>query len=105
MFLRVMDVKCLGDHRLWVAFSDGRAGELPWHPMVWGPANEALRNPAFFAQARLDPEFGVVQWPNGYDTAPEYLYFLAFQDDLTLEPLFREWGYRIDDRTGLKPAV
>jgi hypothetical protein len=34
----------------------------------------ALRDPAFFAHVRVDPEIGTITWPNGAHLAPEVLY-------------------------------
>lgn len=48
--------------------------------MVWTPAGssgevfEPLKDPAFFRRVRLNPETGTVEWPNGADLAPEFLY-------------------------------
>jgi len=33
-----------------------------------------LRDPAYFAQVRVDPELGTVAWPNGADLDPDVLY-------------------------------
>lgn len=35
---------------------------------------ESLRDPAYFAQVRVDPELGTVAWPNGADLDPDVLY-------------------------------
>jgi hypothetical protein len=35
---------------------------------------EPLLDPAYFAQVRVDPEFGTVLWPNGADPDPDLLY-------------------------------
>ena len=35
---------------------------------------EALRDPARFAEVRVDPDLGTICWPNGADLAPEVLY-------------------------------
>jgi Protein of unknown function (DUF2442) len=39
-----------------------------------GPVFEPLRDPAFFAKVRVDPELGTVVWLNGADLAPEVLH-------------------------------
>jgi hypothetical protein len=63
--------------RLHVEFADGTAGEVRLElflsaSRVAGTVFEALRDPAFFAQVRL--ELGVVAWPNGADLAPDAMY-------------------------------
>jgi len=35
---------------------------------------EPLRDPAYFAKLRVDPELGTVVWPNGADLDPDVLY-------------------------------
>ena len=55
-------------------FSDGLVGEMDLLPELYGEVFEPLRDPAFFAQVRVDPELGTIVWPNGADFSPEYLY-------------------------------
>jgi len=38
-------------------------------------------------------DHGVICWKNGFDIAPEYLFFLANKDDPKYKNLFLEWGY------------
>ena len=54
----------------------------PWH---------TLADPAIFQHFKLD--HGTVCWPNEFDVAPEYFYFLANKNNPTLQTLFRKWGY------------
>jgi hypothetical protein len=42
-------------------------------PLLEGPVFEPLRDPARFAELRVDSECGTVVWPNGADLAPEAL--------------------------------
>mgnify|MGYP003493365653 FL=1 len=39
-------------------------------------------------------DHGVIFWSNGFDIAPEYLFFLANKDKPELQSLFIEWGYK-----------
>ena len=78
----------LGSWRLRVTFSDGFSGianlrELRTRDGVFAP----LRNPAVFAEVRVDPELGTVVWPNGADVAPERLRELAEQHGPRTAPL------------------
>ena len=73
MLLHVTAVRALGGSALWLRFSDGAEGEVELGPELDGPVFGPLRDPAAFAQARLDPELRTVSWPNGADFAPEFL--------------------------------
>ncbi|MFM7192421.1 MAG: DUF2442 domain-containing protein [Microcystaceae cyanobacterium] len=35
---------------------------------------EPLKNPEYFAQVKVNPELGTIQWPNGADLDPDVLY-------------------------------
>lgn len=65
--VKVVDLKPMGDHRLWVRFSDGLEGVRDFADVVaqGGQMVEPLRDPAFFAKAFIS--FGVPSWPNGFD--------------------------------------
>lgn len=70
----VTAVEVLGDYRLRLAFADGTVGDVDFSTRTWRGVFEPLRDPAYFAQVRVDPEAGTIQWPNGTDMAPEPLY-------------------------------
>ena len=38
-------------------------------------------------------DHGVIFWSNGFDIAPEYLFFLANKNNPEYKELFTEWGY------------
>lgn len=72
--VRVSRLKRLGDYRLKLWFSDGRAGEWDFSELVRRetPVTRPFRDPAYFYQVFL--EFGGLTWPNGYDWAPDALH-------------------------------
>jgi hypothetical protein len=58
-----------------VRFQDGTAAEVDLSYLLdYGGVFEPLRDPAFFAELRADPQAGTIVWPNGADLAPETLY-------------------------------
>lgn len=69
--VHVTGVRYLGGYRLWLQFSDGAEGEIDLEGELWGEVFEPLKDPAFFALAKLDLD--TVTWPNGADLAPEFL--------------------------------
>jgi Protein of unknown function (DUF2442) len=91
--IKVTDAKHIDGGKFELAFSDGRRGRVDLSGVFEGPMFEPLRDPDFLARGTLDPETRTLTWPNGADVAPEYLYFLAFRNDVDLSGLFHEWGY------------
>jgi hypothetical protein len=72
---RIQTLTVLPGHRLAVTFQDGTHGVADLSSVL--TAHEcgifsALKETAFFAQARL--ELGVVTWPNGADLDPVWMY-------------------------------
>ena len=66
MLKDIVAAKALDGHRLHLRFEDGAEGVVDLF--------EPLRDPAYFAQVRVDPELGTVAWPNGADLDPDVLY-------------------------------
>jgi len=77
MIIHVTEVKVVGPHSLEVAFDDGTRKRINLRRELYGPVFEPLRDPVYFAQARLDPDARTVAWPNGADFAPDFLYQMA----------------------------
>lgn len=75
MLKDIVEVRALGEYRLYLRFEDGVAGELDFAGRlrfhgVFAP----LRDPTVFAQVRVHPELGTIVWPNGADWDPDVLY-------------------------------
>ena len=74
MIIHITQVKVSAPYSLELTFNDGRRKRINLQHELYGPIFEPLRDPAYFAQARLDPDTHTVCWPNGADFAPEFLY-------------------------------
>ncbi|KQY82505.1 hypothetical protein ASD25_25230 [Brevundimonas sp. Root1423] len=71
--VRIRKLQRLGEYRLKLWFSDGRAGEWDFSDLArrGTPVTRPFEDPAYFDRVFL--EFGALTWPNGYDWAPEAL--------------------------------
>jgi hypothetical protein len=73
----IRGVEHLGGFRLRLTFADGLVTVIDLAERLAGdvgPVFEPLRDPTFFAEARVDLELGTVVWPNGADLAPDALH-------------------------------
>ena len=70
--LRVKDVDYQGDYRLALTFSDGVLKVVDLEPYLTGEVFGALHDKEQFIQYALTPV--TIEWANGADLAPEYLY-------------------------------
>ena len=74
MDYHIAEARYVGGHVVWLRFRDGTAGEVDLSAELDGPVFAPLRDPAVFAQFRIDPSFHTLVWPNGADIAPEFLH-------------------------------
>ena len=75
MLQDVVSANWQGEYRLYLRFEDGVEGVIDLSPYLsFRGVFEPLRDPAYFAQVRVDPELGTVTWPNGADLDPDVLY-------------------------------
>jgi Protein of unknown function (DUF2442) len=65
--VKVVKLKAMDEHKLWVRFSDGTEGVRDYSDLLdeSGPMVEPLKDQAFFKKAFIS--FGVPTWPNGFD--------------------------------------
>ncbi len=86
MLPNVTFVRPVAPYRLFLRFDDGVEGEVDIAGMVpFQGVFEPLRDPAYFAQVRVEPELGTVVWPNGADLDPLVLYTAVTGRPLTME--------------------
>lgn len=81
MFLHVTSVECLEDYKLRLKFNNEEVRTVDLSQELYGEIFETLREIDFFKQVSINPETNTIEWPNGADFAPEYLFDLtpAFQ--------------------------
>jgi|ERR1017187_6472480 hypothetical protein len=80
-FIRKYEI--LGDHSLKLTFEDGFVRDVDLTPILYGKLFAPLRDPAYFKQVRLEPDFQTIEWPNGADFDPETLYnWDRYRDDM-----------------------
>jgi len=71
--LKVVSVRALEGHLLWLRFSDNEERVFDARPLFEYPVFARLKNPETFKSVYLD--YGVPTWCNGeIDVAPESLY-------------------------------
>ncbi|MGQ0431507.1 MAG: DUF2442 domain-containing protein [Microthrixaceae bacterium] len=69
---RPVAVEVLPPYAIRVTFDDGVVNDTDLADELWGPMFEPLKDPAYFAQVRV--EGGDVVWPNGLDLDPVVLH-------------------------------
>lgn len=70
----ITSVEVVGGTRLRLGFAAGDTGTVDIASLT--PLDgvfEPLRDPAFFAKVRVDPDLGTICWPNGADLCPDVL--------------------------------
>jgi hypothetical protein len=64
----VVTVEPRGEHRLWVKFRDGVAGEVDFARLLaFDGVFSSLRDPEEFRRARVNHDLGIIEWPSGAD--------------------------------------
>ncbi len=86
--IRIHSIEPLPGYRLRVGLSDGRTVERAFPELATpiGSMDAPLKDPAYFAQVRLDPEAETAVWPNGYDICPDVLIWGVDADGHLLAP-------------------
>ena len=74
MFLHVESVSYVNDYRLRIGFSDGMVKDVDLAGELQGEIFEPLKDLDFFLKVSVNPETRTIEWPNGADFAPEFLY-------------------------------
>ena len=74
MFLHVTRVIAVQAYEVELEFSDGLIKKVDLSNELYGEVFEPLKDTELFKQILLNQETGTIEWPNGADFAPEFLY-------------------------------
>jgi hypothetical protein len=69
-----MHVLHLKNYQLQLEFNDGKVKELDLKDELYGEIFEPLKDIELFKKVYVNPDTGTIEWPNGADFAPEFLY-------------------------------
>jgi hypothetical protein len=74
MFLHVTRLRDVSPFELSLEFSDSVVKRVDLRGELHGEVFEPLKDPQFFKKVFVNSETGTIEWPNGADFAPEFLY-------------------------------
>jgi hypothetical protein len=73
-FLHVSGVSYLGDYKIRLEFSDGEIKDVDLKDELYGEVFQPLKDLEFFKKVSVNTDTNTIEWPNGADCAPEFLY-------------------------------
>ncbi|MCX6251847.1 MAG: DUF2442 domain-containing protein [Bacteroidetes bacterium] len=79
MFLEVIQAEYLREYLIEVTFNTGETKLVDLKESLQGPVFEPLKDINYFRQFAI--HFNTLEWKNGADFAPEYLYRLGKKTD------------------------
>ncbi|MGF1567589.1 MAG: DUF2442 domain-containing protein [Nodosilinea sp.] len=77
MFLHVKGLEYLEAYKLRLTFSNQVVQDIDLAKELYGEVFEPLQDPQQFRQVFLNSDTNTIEWPNGADFAPEFLYKLG----------------------------
>ena len=77
MFLHIEKLEYLEAYKLRLTFSDRVTQEIDLEKELYGEIFEPLKDIELFKQVFLNLETNTIEWSNGADFAPEFLYNLG----------------------------
>lgn len=93
MFLHVTSVTCLEGYKLRLTFNDGVAKDVDLQDELYGEVFEPLRDTELFRQVTVNSDTNTIEWPNGADFAPEFLYEIGQElEEVAQAAVFRAVG-------------
>lgn len=86
MSLHITSVIYLEGYKLRLAFNDGAVKDVDLKDELNGKVFEPLKDVEFFKQVMVNPDTNTIEWPNGADFAPEFLYEIGQELEKGAQP-------------------
>ena len=75
LLVKIIDAKYVQGYKIKLRFNDGKIKTIDFKDLLWGEVFESLKEIENFKKFKLNPF--TIEWENGADFAPEYLYDLG----------------------------
>ncbi|MBS0272757.1 MAG: DUF2442 domain-containing protein [Proteobacteria bacterium] len=72
--MRIRKAEYLEGHKIRLLFNDNKTKIVDLEKELLGPLYEPLKDVEYFKQVSVDEDFITIQWPNGADFSPNFLY-------------------------------
>lgn len=79
MFLHVSNVFYLDGYNLRLEFNNGMIKDVNLENELYGEVFAPLKDMALFKKVAVNPDTNTIEWPNGADFAPEFLFELGHE--------------------------
>lgn len=92
--LEVEKAEYAGDYAIRLSFNNGRSGIADLEQTILNDHREVffkLRDKENFKKFKV--EHSTVTWSDELDLAAEYLFYIAFKNDSSMQEQFKAWGY------------
>nr|VFJ86955.1 MAG: Protein of unknown function (DUF2442) [Candidatus Kentron sp. LFY] len=92
--LSIDKAEYIDNYKIRLFFNNGKEGIANLGNTIFDdrrPIFSILKEKSHFRSFKLD--HGTLVLPNELDLAPEYLFYLTFEDDDNYQEQFKRWGY------------
>ena len=72
--MHITSVAHLEDYKLRLTFDNGATKDVDLRDELYGEIFEPLKDIELFKQVAVNSDTNTIEWPNGADFAPEFLY-------------------------------
>lgn len=80
--LEVVSAKYLKDYIVYFEFSNGKKGYVDFQNHLWGDMFEPMKHRNYFKNFKISETSNTIEWENGADFAPEFLFENCVGDDV-----------------------